>query len=197
MGDGWMAWAEKVRSCVDWSEGDRARLQEVRGWLDADRERMIEDLGEQVVEFNGAQALKTNARFMRRLHGLLREWLEGLLGGTFDGPSVRGREALGRELAHVDLTFEDVILLEGMTRERLYAVARERLEGQPDRLSAIMDTLNKAFTRDLALIYAGYVDLHNAELERALLDRFLTITGFSPTLYDSLAEAARWRDAEG
>lgn len=187
-----MVWTEKVRSCVDWSEQDRARLAELRDWLAPRTEEIIADLGEQLIQFNGVRPLMTNARFARRLHTVLREWLTGLLDGTFDEATIEERQALGRKLADVDLAFEDVILLEGMARQRLLELAQENLDGQPLRLSAMMHTLNKALDCDLALVYVGCVDIRDEEMERALLDRFLAVTGFSPTLYESLVEAWRW-----
>jgi hypothetical protein len=187
-----MAWVEKLRSCIDWNEEDQARLADVRALLLSEREETVQDLGERLVASNGTQALIANARFIRRLHGLLDEWLTGLLGGAFDEAYVERRRSLGQELADVDLTFEDVILLEGMARQRIFELAQRRLDARPQRLSSMMHTLDKALSRDLALIYEGYLDVRDAEMEQTLLDRFLAITGFSPTLYDSLAEARRW-----
>jgi hypothetical protein len=191
-----MVWTDKVRSCFDWSEQDRARLAELRDWLDPRSEEIIEDLGDQLVQFDGVGPLMTNTRFARRLRGVLREWLTGLLDGTFDDAYIDKRKALGQKLAEVDLTFEDVILLEGMTRQRLFELAREQLDGQPQRLSSMMHTLNKALNCDLALVYAACLDIRDAEMERTMLDRFLTVTGFSPTLYESLVEAWRWNQQQ-
>lgn len=187
-----MTRAEKVGSCIGWNGDDRARLAEVHQWLAAERDTIVEDLGERLATFNGMRGLMTNARFMERLHGVLREWLMGL----FEGASPGDRRELGHALARVDLGFEDVILLEGLMRERVFDLARTRLRGEPDRLSGVMHTLDKALNRDLALIHAGYLDVRDAKMEQALLDRFLTITGFSPTLYDSLARAWRWQEQE-
>jgi hypothetical protein len=153
---------------------------------------MIEDLAERLIKSNGAQPLMRNARFIQRLHDVLREWLVGLLEGPFDDDRAERRRALGQRLADADLTFEDVILLEGMTRQQLFSLAERRLGEQPQELSSTVRTLNKVMTYDRGLVYAGCLDLHDAELEDALLDRFLTVTGFSPTLYESLAEAWRW-----
>ena len=191
-----MVWTDKVRSCVDWSEQDRARLAELRSWLGPRREEMIDDLGDQLIEFNGVQPLMTNVRFAQRLRRVLREWLMGMLSGTFDEVYIDKRITLGQKLAEVDLSFEDVILLEGMTRQRLFELAQERLDGQPQRLSSMMHTLNKALNCDLALVYTGCLDIRDAEMERALLDRFLNVTGFSPTLYESLVEAWRWNQQQ-
>jgi hypothetical protein len=191
-----MAWVEQLSSCIDWDERDRARLAEVRDLLASRTEETVEDLGEQLATLNGAQALMTNARFTRRLHDVLTDWLMGLLSGVFDEESVERRRALGQELADLDLTFEHVILLEGMARQRVFELAKERLDAQPQRLSSVMHTLDKALRRDLVFIYEGYLDFHDAKMEQSLLDRFLAITGFSPTLYDSLAESWRWNQGE-
>jgi hypothetical protein len=192
-----MAWVEQLRSCIDWSEGDRARLEEVRDLLDSRSEETVEDLGEQLVALNGSQALMTNTRFTRRLHGVLTNWLMGLLDGAFDEAYVERRRALGRELADIDLTFEHVILLESMMRQRIFELAQKGLDAQPQRLSSVMHTLDKALRRDLVFVYEGYLDFRDAEMEQSLLDRFLAITGFSPTLYNSLAEAWRWEHEQG
>jgi hypothetical protein len=187
-----MAWADKARVCVDWREEDQARLAELRRWLESEQEEMIEDLADRLIKSNGAQPLMRNARFVQRLHDVLREWLMGLMKGPFDDGRAERRLALGQRLANVDLTFEDVILLEAMTHQRLFALAERRVGEQPQELSSTMRTLNKVMTYDRGLVYAGCLDLHDAELEDSLLDRFLTVTGFSPTLYESLVEAWRW-----
>lgn len=187
-----MAWADKARLCVDWGEDDQARLAKLRTWLESDCQGMIEDLAERLIKSNGSQPLMRNARFLERLHDVLREWLVGLMEAPFDDDQADGRRALGQRLADADLTFEDVILLEGMTRQQLLDLAERRLSDQPQELSSTIYTLNKAMTYDRGLVYAGCLDLHDSELEEALLDRFLTVTGFSPSLYESLAEAWRW-----
>lgn len=191
-----MAWVEQLRSCIEWNEEDRARLAEVRDLLDSRSEETIENLSEQLVALNGTQALMTNARFTRRLHGVLTNWLMGLLDGAFDEEYVERRRTLGHQLANLDLTFEHVILLESMMRQQVFELAQKGLDAQPRRLSSVMHTLDKALRRDLVFVYEGYLDFRDAQLEQSLLDRFLAITGFSPTLYDSLAEAWRWEQGE-
>jgi hypothetical protein len=57
-----------------------------------------------------------------------------------------------------------------------------------------MGALDKAMCLDIALIYSGYTQVRDAEIERSMLDRFLAITGFSRTLYENLAEAREWND---
>jgi hypothetical protein len=192
-----MAWVEQLRSCIDWDEEDRARLVEVRDLLNSRGEETVEDLGEQLAALNGTQALMTNARFTRRLRDVLTDWVMGLPNGAFDEEYVERRRALGQELADLDLMFEHIILLEGMTRQRVFELAQKRLDAQPQRLSSVMHTLDKALRRDLVFVYEGYLDFRDAEMEQSLLDRFLAITGFSPTLYDSLAEAWRWEQEQG
>jgi hypothetical protein len=59
-------------------------------------------------------------------------------------------------------------------------------------LSSTMRTLDKALNLDLALIYSAYLEVRDAEMERTLLDRFLTVTGFSRTLYENLAGTRGW-----
>lgn len=132
-----------------------------------------------------------NARFVQRLYGVLREWLMGLFNGTFDDEHIQERWTFGRKLVESDLVFEDVILLEGLARGQLFACAQRRLGECPELLSSTMCTLDKALNLDLALIYSGYLEFRDAEMERALLDRFLTVTGFSRTLYENLAGARR------
>lgn len=191
-----MAWFDKVKRCVDWSDADQMRLAELRNWLDSGAYEMVEGLGEQLVQFKGVQPLMANTRFARRFHNVLLEWLTGLLDGSFDETYAKERRAFGQKLAEVDLTFDDVILLEGLARQQLFDLAQREMGDQPQRLSSTMHTLNKALNCDLALIYSSYLDIHDAEMERALLDRFLSITGFSPTLYESLAEAQGWKRGE-
>ncbi len=174
---------------VGWDLADRARIAKLRRCLDSDLDEMIKDLGMQLTKFKGTQPLMTNARFARRLHSVLCEWLMGLLDGTFDGKYVKERWAFGRKLVGIDLTFEDVILLEELTRRQLLGFAQKRLGERAQVFSSTMRTLDKAFNIDLALIYSAYLEVRDAEMERVLLDRFLTVTGFSRTLYENLSEA--------
>jgi hypothetical protein len=187
-----MTWADKVRLCVEWCETDEERLAELRTWLDPECDDVVEALVEALVGLDGARPLNTSARFARRLRDVLREWLTGTVAGAFDEDRAERRVALGRELADVDLALEDVILLESVAQQRLFTLVQQRLDEEPRKLTSTMQALSKAMTVDRALIYAGCLDLHDEELEQALLDRFLSVTGFSPTLYESLAEAWRW-----
>jgi hypothetical protein len=164
-------------------------------WLDSDVSKVADSLGEQLLHLKGAQPLMSNVRFARRLRGVLSEWLVGLLNGAFDKEYAEGRRAFGQRLVDADLTFEDVIALEGLVRGRFFELARERLGECTEELSATMHTLDKALNLDLALIYSGYLQTHDAEMERALLNRFLTITGFSRTLYENLAETRKRKQA--
>lgn len=189
-----MAWFDKVKTCFAWDKADQARIAELRRWIDSDADEVVEDLGKQLVQFKDVQPLMTNARFVQRLHDVLREWLMGLLGGRFDEAYVKKRWAFGRKLAEIDLSFEDMILLEGLARKQLFGLTQARLDGQPHALSSTMHALDKALNFDLALIYSSYLQVRDAEMERALLERFLSITGFSRTLYESLADAHEWNE---
>lgn len=184
-----MTWFDRIKMCVGWDLADRARIAKLRGCLDSDFTEVVEGLGRQLARFKGTQPLMSNARFVQRLHSVLSEWLMGLLDGTFDGKYVKDRAAFGRKLVEIDLTFEDVILLEELTRRQLLDFAQEQLGEHPKLLSSTMQTLDKALNLDLALIYSVYLEVRDAEMERTLLDRFLRVTGFSRTLYENLAEA--------
>ncbi len=183
-----MTYLDKVKTCVGWSEDDRARIIELRCYLDSET-AVVDALGKRLAQFKDVQPLMSNARFARRWHSVLREWLMGLLDGLFDGERAEERWGLGKKLTDVDLTFGDVILLEGLARQQLFELAREQLGENPDSLSAMMCTLDKAMNLDMALIYSGYLQMRDAEMERASLDRFIAITGFSRTLYENLAGA--------
>ena len=184
-----MTWFDKVKTCVGWNGADRAQIAEVRRWLNSDLTEVVTGLGKQLAQFKGTQPLMANTRFVQRFYDVLNEWLMGLLDGTFDGKYVKKRCTFGRKLAEIDWTFEDVILLEGLTRGYLLELVQGQLGECPHALSATMHTLDKALNLDLALIYSGYLQVHDAEMERTLLDRFLDVTGFSRTLYENLAEA--------
>jgi len=183
---------DRVKMCVGWDLADRGRIAELRRCLDSDFDEVVEALGKQLTQFKGTQSLMANVRFVQRLHSVLRKWLKGLLDGTFDSEYVVERLAFGRDLLAIDLMFEDIILLEELARGQLFEFAQKRLGENSHVVSATMRTLEKAFKLDLALIYSGYLEVHNAKMERALLDRFLEVTGFSRTLYENLVEARGW-----
>lgn len=185
-------WFDKVKACVGWDLVDGERIAKLRDSVDSDYDEVIEALGRQLVQLRGAQSLMTNARFVQRLHGLLREWLMGLLEGTFDEEHVKARWSLGRRLAEADLSVEDIILLKSTAQKLLLELAQGRWNEPPQTLWATVCALDRALCLDLALIYNGYLQAHEAELERVMLDRFLAITGFSRTLYENLAETREW-----
>lgn len=189
-------WFDKVKTYVRWDLTDQALIAGLHSCMDADLNGMVEDLAKQLVKFKGTQLLMTNQRFVRRLHSVLCEWLSGLLEGVFDEEYIERRSAFGQKLREIDLTFEDVILLEELTRRQLFGLAREMLDERPKVLSSTMHTLDKAFNLDLALIYSAYLAARDAEMERALLDRFLEVTGFSRTLYENLADARGWNNVK-
>jgi hypothetical protein len=188
------SWFDRVKASVGWDIVDRARIAKLRRFVDSDFAEMIEGLGKQLAQFKDAQPLMSNARFVKRLHSLLREWLLGLLEGTFDAAYVKARWDLGRKLVEIDLSFEDVILLEGLARRSLCELARGQLGEDQQAFWATVCALDKALCLDTALIYNGYLQTREGELERAILDRFLLITGFSRTLYENLAEAREWSE---
>jgi hypothetical protein len=165
-----MDWFDRIKTYVGWDLADQARIVELRDCMDSDFPKVIQD-------------------FVQRLHSVLREWLNGLLDGAFDSEYIEGRAVLGQKLVGTDLTFEDMILLEGLTRRQLFEFAEKRLGDHPDALSSTMHTVDKALNLDLTLIYNTYLELRDAEMKRALLNQFLTVTGFSRTLYENLAEA--------
>ena len=189
-------WFDKIKTLVEWDLVDRARIAKLRRSMDSDCTEMIEALGKQLAQFKGAQSLMTNARFVQRLHSVLREWLIGLLDGTFDEEYVKARWGFGQKLVEVDLSFEDIILLESLARRSLFELAQGELNERPQVLWATVSTLDKALCLDLILIYNGYLQAREAEMERTLLDQFLAITGFSRTLYENLAEAREWTEVD-
>jgi hypothetical protein len=186
-------WLNKVKICVGWDTVDQVQVSELHARLNSDLHGVVEAIGSCLVQFKDTQSLMANARFVQRLHGVLREWLAGPLAGEFDEAYAQARWALVRKLIEVDLTFEDVILVEGMARERLLELAQAQLD-EGETLAATAQALDKALRLDMALIHRGYAQIRDAEIERSTLDRFLAITGFSRTLYENLAEAREWSE---
>lgn len=196
----WMTitgWFEKAKTYVGWSLADRSRIARLRRCIEPDLDAVLERLGRELARFKEAQPLMANVRFVQRLHSVLREWLSGLLEGSFDQDYVVRRSLFGHRLAEIDLSFEDIILLEELTRQELFRIAAEKLGNSPQGLSSTLHALDKALNLDLALIYTSYLELRDAEMERALLERFLAVTGFSRTLYENLADARGWRRSAG
>ena len=187
-----MSWAGNAKSWIEWGREDEARVVELQAWLEPEFEQMTEDLLQCLSSLDGVKPLMANARFAQRLQTLVHEWLTGLVDVRCEDGCVERRQALGEKLAHLDIALEDLVFLEWVACQRMFSLASERLQGRPEDLSQTLYVLNKAMMRDRVLVHAGYLELHDAELEQALLDRFLSITGFSPTLYESLAEAWRW-----
>jgi hypothetical protein len=187
-------WLDKIKMCVGWDTVDRDRVSKLHAFLDSDLHEMVEAIGSCVVQLKDTQSLMANARFVQRLHGVLREWLAGPLAGEFDEAYAQTRWMLVRKLMEVDLAFEDIILIEGLAREQLLKLAQARLGMGDEDLSATVQALDKALRLDMALIHGGYTQVRDAEIERATLDRFLAITGFSRSLYENLAEAREWSE---
>ena len=116
-----MAWFDRVRMCVGWDRVDRARIAELRRWLDSDIAEMTETLGEQLVQFKGTQPLMANERFAQRFHSVLHEWLVGLLDGEFDGEYAKKRWTFGQKLMELEGVELEV------TKSALKAIAKEAI----------------------------------------------------------------------
>jgi hypothetical protein len=187
-------WLDKVKTCVGWDTVDQARVSKLYNSLNSDLHKVVEAISSCLVQFKDAQSLMTNTRFVQRLHSVLREWLIGPLTGEFDETYAQTRWTLVRELMEVDLTFEDIILIEKLAREQLLRLAQAHLDMGNEDLSTTVHALDKALCLDMALIHSGYTQVRDTEIERATLDRFLAITGFSRTLYENLAEAREWSE---
>jgi len=189
-------WLDRVKVCVGWEPVDRARIADLRRCVGSDCTEVIEALGQRLAQFKDAQRLMANTRFVQRLYGVLREWLMGLLDGSFDEEHVRARWEFVRRLVEVGLSFEDLILLEGLARGMVFDLSQGWLDECPQALWPTIYTLDKALCLDMALIHDIYFQMREAEIESATLDRFLEITGFSRTLYENLAETREWSEVD-
>jgi len=184
-----MSWADRAGSCIDWEERDEDRLAAIRKWLEPEKDGFVAGLVERVSRLDRVPRLLRNDRFAGRLHTVLQEWLSGLLTLACDDlDRQERRRSLGARLARLNISYDEVILIEGMTYRWLTSVITEHVDGCVDELSPTLCALHKAMTYDRGLVHAGFVDLRDSEMEQALLDRFLAITGFSPSLYEGLAE---------
>ena len=95
---------------------------------------------------------------------------------------------LGYEVVAVAASGDEAIQRALETRPDL-ALVDIQLEGDRDGIETVAHLRAHL---DLALIYSAYLEVRSTEMERALLDRFLAVTGFSRTLYENLAEAREW-----
>lgn len=194
MGPVTATWLDKLKACIGWNLSDQAQISKLRDQVAPGVNEAVEALSRQWAKFKDTQPPMANARFVRRLHGVLHEWLMGLLDGQFSEEHTDARRALAQRLAEVDLAFEDIIVLESLARRRLLELAEASPDLDTETLLAMVHALDKALCLDLALIHGGYIEVRDAEIERTLLDRFLAITGFSRTLYENLAEAREWSE---
>jgi len=196
-----MSWADRAKGCIGWDETDEERLARLREWLVSEEDELVDVLVERVTELDGVPALLKTGRYKGRLHALVDEWLSGLVTPAYDDAERQERRwDLGRRFARLDIGYEGVMLLEAMAHERLLAVVTKNLGGRADQFAPTLSALHKALTYDRGLVHAGFADLRDKEMEQGLLERFLLITGFSPSLYEGLAETweeGQKRDAGG
>ena len=191
-----MSWADRAESCMGWNERDDEQLASLREWLAPEKDELVGVLVERMTQLDGVPRLLRNGRLTGRLRALVEEWLLGLLAPAYDDAERQERRRdLGRRLARLDVRFEEVTLLEAMAHGQLLALTRKNLDGGADQLSLMLGALQKALSYDRGLVHAGYVEFRDSEMEQALLDRFLSITGFSPSLYEGLAET--WEQERG
>ena len=189
-----MSWAERAESCIGWDENNEERLASLREWLAPHEDEVVDALVGQVTQLDGVPQLLRNGRFTRRLHALVEEWLSGLLVPAYqDVEHLERRRDLGCRLARLDISYEEVMLMEALAHRQLVNIADKHLDGHADELSSTLSALHTALTYDRGLVHAGFAELRDSEMEQALLDRFLAITGFSPSLYEGLAET--WEQA--
>ena len=186
------AWLERARQGCKWTANDEKRINAIQEWVIPEVTEIIRLLTGWLVQLKETQPLMSNARFVKQLHEVLQEWFLGLLESPLEQDSLDHKAALGRRFVEIELEFEDIILLERMAHAQLQALVLGNLGADAGEFALTMDTLNRALCLHLALLHRGYFKVRDADMERTMLDRFLTVTGFSRTLYENLAGSREW-----
>jgi len=177
---------DNAKACVDWGESDQACIRELAGWFSADRSAVIDALQSQLVYFKHMQVLMLNTRFVDILYRVLCDWMDGLLLADYAESYVEHRVQMVQRLAGLDLALADIILLGDLVRRELFALARERLGNDAVAISAMQEVIDKSISLDMVVVCDIYQQMHDEEIEKALLDHFLSVTGFSRSLYENL-----------
>ncbi|MCJ7739425.1 MAG: hypothetical protein MUQ10_19280 [Anaerolineae bacterium] len=143
-------------------------------------------LQSQLVFFKRMQPLMLNTRCADTLHRVLRDRMDGLLLADCSESYGEHRVLTVQRLASLDLALADIILLGDLVRRELLALARKRLGGDDAAMPAMQEAIDQSISLDLMVVCNICQQLHDEEMEKALLDLLLSVTGFSRSLYEGL-----------
>ena len=143
-------------------------------------------LQSQLVFFKRMQPLMLNTRFADTLHRVSCVWMDGPLLADYTESYGEHRVLTVQRLASLDLALADTILLRDLVRRELLALATKRLGGDDVAMPAMQEAIDQSISLDLMVVCDICQQLHDEEMEKALLDLFLSVTGFSRSLYEGM-----------
>jgi protoglobin len=176
-----------AKACVDWRESDKVCVRRLADWFSADSCALVDTLQSQLVYFRRMQEMMLNTRFADTLRQVLSDWMDELLLGDYTESYVEHRILTVQRLTGLDLALADIILLGDLVRRELLALARRYLRDDAVDMPAMQEAVDKAVSLDLMVVCDIYQQMHDEKMENLFLDRFLSVTGFSRSLYENLS----------
>ena len=148
---------EELRRYVDWQPVDEQRVAILRPLVQPVVGEIIDDFYDQVARHPGASRVITGGEAqIQRLKLTLRDWLNDLLTGPYDMAFVARRFRVGYR--HVEIGLEQFYANVALSRIRMKIIERVATvwEGELSARDAAMQSLNRLFDLDLAIIEYAY-----------------------------------------
>ena len=147
----------ELQRYVGWTEDDARRVASLAGVIEPHLVGLVEDFYQEIARHPGAQQVITGGEAqVARLKQTLVRWLQELFSGRYDADYVARRWKVGYR--HVEIGLDQVYTNTALSRLRRGAglALEECLQQEPERLQAVLRSLNMLIDLDLAIIEDAY-----------------------------------------
>jgi len=164
----------ELQRYVGWTDEDARRVASVAETIEPHLPALVDDFYDEIARHSEARQVITGgeAQVSRLKHTLVR-WLQELFSGNYDAAYVARRWKVGYR--HVEIGLNQVYTNAALARLRrgMGATLETCLRQEPDRLPALLRSLNMLIDLDLALIEDAYQAEYTARQQR--VERLATI----------------------
>jgi signal transduction histidine kinase len=147
----------ELQRYVGWTEDDARRVASVAGMIAPYLVALVDDFYQEIARHPAAQQVITGGEAqVARLKQTLVRWLQELFSGPYDADYVSRRWRVGYR--HVEIGLDQVYTNAALSRLRrgVGLALEECLRQEPDRLAAVLRSLNLLIDLDLAIIEDAY-----------------------------------------
>ena len=164
----------ELQRYVGWTEEDARAVASVAGVMEPYLAGLVDDFYDEIARHPEARQVITGGEAqVSRLKQTLVRWLQELFSGNYDADYVARRWKVGYR--HVEIGLNQVYTNVALARLRrgAGAILEACLRQEPDRLPAVLRSLNMLIDLDLAIIEDAYQAEYTARQQR--VERLATI----------------------